>query len=467
MNTESSSWRIETDSCGEIAVPAGKYWGAQTQRSLQHFKIGGERLPRPLIRALGIVKRCAALTNVDVVNLDVTIAQAIADAAQKVIDGELDEHFPLVIWQTGSGTQSNMNANEVIANLACERLGGALGSKIPVHPNDHCNRSQSTNDVLPTAMHIATVEQLHHLLLPALRHQHQVLLDKSQAWDGIIKIGRTHLQDATPLSLGQEFSGYAAQIRLGIERIDDSLKRLYPLAQGGTAVGTGLNAKPGFAKAFAEHVASFTGLPFVSATNKFEAMASHDALVEISGVLNCIAVSLNKIANDIRLLASGPRCGLGELILPENEPGSSIMPGKVNPTQCEALCMVCAQVIGNHATVTFAGAQGHLELNAFKPVIIYNVLQSIRLLADAAVSFTEHCLVGIAPNTERIEQWVQQSLMLVTALVPHLGYDNAARIAKAALANRSTLREAAIASGLISADDFDTIVRPERMISTR
>ena len=467
MTPEPPTWRIETDSFGEIAVSADKYWGAQTQRSLQHFKIGGERLPRPLIRALGIIKRCAALANVEVVNLDVTIAQAIAEAAQKVIDGELDEHFPLVVWQTGSGTQSNMNANEVIANLACERLSGALGSKIPVHPNDHCNHSQSTNDAFPSAMHIATVEQLHHQLLPALRHLHQILLDKALAWDGIIKIGRTHLQDATPLSLGQEFSGYAAQVRLGIERIDDSLKRLYPLAQGGTAVGTGLNAKPGFAEAFAEQVASFTGLPFVSADNKFEAMASHDALVEISGVLNCIAVSLNKVANDIRLLASGPRCGLGELMLPENEPGSSIMPGKVNPTQCEALSMVCAQVIGNHTTVTFAGAQGHLELNAFKPVIIYNVLQSIRLLADAANSFTKYCLCGIEPNTERIAQLMQQSLMLVTALVPHIGYDNAARIAKAAMVNHSTLREAAIASGLISAEGFDAIVRPERMISTR
>ncbi|MBD9356524.1 class II fumarate hydratase [Methylomonas albis] len=467
MNAESSKVRIEMDSFGEIAVPAEKYWGAQTQRSLQHFKIGNERLPRPLIRALGIVKRCAALANIEVVNIDVTIAQAIAEAAQKVIEGELDEHFPLVIWQTGSGTQSNMNANEVIANLACERLGGALGSKIPVHPNDHCNRSQSSNDVFPTAMHIATVEQLHQLLIPALQRLHQVLHDKSQAWDSIIKIGRTHLQDATPLTLGQEFSGYATQVQLAIERINDSVKRLYPLAQGGTAVGTGLNAKPGFAEAFAEQVASFTGLPFVSAHNRFEAMASHDALVEISGVLNSIAVSLNKIANDVRLLGSGPRCGLGELMLPENEPGSSIMPGKVNPTQCEALSMVCAQVIGNHVTVTFAGAQGHLELNAFKPVIIYNVLQSIRLLADAAISFTDHCLAGIVPNTERIEQLMQQSLMLVTALVPQIGYDNAARIAKAAMANRSTLREEAIASGLISAEGFDAIVCPARMVGTK
>ena len=466
MNSQCAETRIEADSFGEMTVPADKYWGAQTQRSLQHFKIGEERLPRPLIRALGIVKRCAALANVEVVNLDATIAQAIAEAAQKVIDGELDDHFPLVIWQTGSGTQSNMNANEVIANLASERLGGALGSKMPVHPNDHCNRSQSSNDAFPSAMHIATVEQLHHLLLPALQGLHGVLCEKSQAWDNIIKIGRTHLQDATPLSLGQEFSGYAAQIRLGIERINDSLKRLHPLAQGGTAVGTGLNAKPGFAEAFAAQLAGFTGLPFVAADNKFEAMASHDALVEISGVLNCIAVSLNKIANDIRLLASGPRCGLGELTLPENEPGSSIMPGKVNPTQCEALSMVCAQVIGNHASVTFAGAQGHLELNTFKPVMIYNVLQSIRLLADAATSFTEHCLVGIVPNTERIEQLMQQSLMLVTALVPHIGYDNAAHIAQTAMVKRTTLRDAAIASGLISAEGFDAIVRPERMIST-
>lgn len=467
MNGNSSAVRIETDSFGEIAVPANKYWGAQTQRSLQNFKIGSQRLPRPLIRALGIVKRCAALANLEVLNLDSSIARAIAEAAQKVIAGELDQHFPLVIWQTGSGTQSNMNANEVIANLACEQLGGALGSKTPVHPNDHCNRGQSTNDVFPTAMHIATVEQLQHLLIPVLRELHRMLLDKSRAWDLIIKIGRTHLQDATPLSLGQEFSGYATQIQLAIERINDSLKRLYPLAQGGTAVGTGLNAKPGFAEAFATQVASFTGLPFCSAANKFESMASHDALVEISGVLNCLAVSLNKIAHDIRLLASGPRCGLGELILPANEPGSSIMPGKVNPTQCEALSMVCAQVIGNHVAVTFAGSQGQLELNAFKPVIIHNVLQSIRLLADATSSFTEHCLSGIQPNTTRIRQLLQESLMLVTGLVPRIGYDNAAQIAKTALAQGIQLREAALASGLISAKDFDALVRPERMISSQ
>jgi fumarate hydratase class II len=459
--------RIESDSLGGIAVPADKYWGAQTQRSLEHFKIGNERLPRPLIRALGIVKRCAALTNISQHTIEPVIGQAIIDAAQDVIDGKLDDHFPLVIWQTGSGTQSNMNANEVIANLASLRLGGTLGSKSPVHPNDHCNRSQSTNDAFPTAMHIATVEQLHDCLIPALQHLLQALLAKSQAWADIIKIGRTHLQDATPLTLGQEFSGYAAQLQLGLERINDSLKRLYPLAQGGTAVGTGLNSKPGFADEFAKQVASFTELPFTSAANKFEAMAAHDALVEISGVLNTLAVSLNKIANDIRLLSSGPRSGFGELSLPENEPGSSIMPGKVNPTQCEALAMVCAQVVGNHTTVTFAGAQGHLELNAFKPVIIFNVLQSIRLLGDAVISFTDHCVVGITPNTERIAELMEKSLMLVTALVPHIGYDNAARIAKMALKNGSTLREEAIASGLVTAEVFDSIVRPEQMVSPK
>ncbi len=464
MNKEPFDTRIETDSLGSIAVPSGKYWGAQTQRSLEHFKIGNERLPRPLIRALGIVKRCAAITNIAQNTIDACIGHAIAEAALAVIDGKLDDHFPLVVWQTGSGTQSNMNANEVLANLASERLGGTLGSKSPVHPNDHCNRSQSTNDVFPTAMHIATVEQLHQLLIPALQHLHQALFDKSRAWQDIIKIGRTHLQDATPLTLGQEFSGYAAQVKLGIERINDSLERLYPLAQGGTAVGTGLNAKPGFAEKFAEEVANFTRLPFTSAPNKFEAMAAHDAMVEISGVLNTIAVSLTKIANDIRLLSSGPRSGLGELSLPENEPGSSIMPGKVNPTQCEAMTMVCAQVMGNHATITFAGAQGHLELNAYKPVIIYNVLQSIRLIGDAVISFTDHCVLGMEPNTDRIAELMAKSLMLVTALVPHIGYDKAAYIAKVALKNQSTLREEAVASGLVTAEVFDTIVRPDQMI---
>jgi fumarate hydratase class II len=458
-------FRIESDSCGPIQVPADKYWGAQTQRSLDNFKIGTECLPRPLIRALGIVKRCAALSNIAQDNIEETLGSAIAAAAQEVIEGTLDDHFPLVVWQTGSGTQSNMNANEVIANLASERLGGTLGSKTPVHPNDHCNRSQSSNDTFPTAMHIATVEQLHHALIPALTHLHRALLDKSQAWNGIIKVGRTHLQDATPLTLGQEFSGYTTQVKLGMDRVHDCLKRLYPLAQGGTAVGTGVNSRPGFGERFAEEVATYTKLPFISAPNKFEAMASHDAMVEISGVLNTLAVSLNKIANDIRLLSSGPRSGIGELTLPENEPGSSIMPGKVNPTQCEALTMVCAQVIGNHTTVTVAGAQGHLELNVFKPVIAYNVLQSIRLLADAVGSFTDHCIVGIVPNIARISELMEHSLMLVTALAPHIGYDKAARIAKSALEHHSTLREAALASGCVTAEEFDTYVRPEAMIS--
>jgi fumarate hydratase class II len=464
MKTNSVNTRTETDSFGPIQVPADKYWGAQTQRSLMNFKIGDEHMPRPLIRALGIVKHCAALSNIALDNIDEKIGHAIADAALEVISGHLDDHFPLVVWQTGSGTQSNMNANEVIANLAIERLGGAMGTKTPVHPNDHCNRSQSSNDAFPTAMHIATVEQLHHLLIPSLQHLQRALWGKSQAWNHIIKIGRTHLQDATPLTLGQEFSGYAAQVQFGIERINDSLKRLYPLAQGGTAVGTGLNAKPGFSDRFAEQVAEFTGFPFVSAVNKFEALAAHDAMVEISGVLNTIAVSLNKIANDIRLLGSGPRCGIGELALPENEPGSSIMPGKVNPTQCEAMTMVCAQVMGNHATVTFAGAQGHLELNVFKPVIIYNVLQSIRLLGDAAMSFTDHCVVGIEPNVERIAELMENSLMLVTALAPRIGYDNAAKIAKLAFKNCSTLREEAVSGGFVTAEEFNRLIRPEEMI---
>jgi len=464
MKTNSVNTRTETDSFGPIQVPADKYWGAQTQRSLLNFKIGDERMPRPLIRALGIVKYCAARSNIALDNIDPNIGNAIIDAAREVIDGHFDENFPLVVWQTGSGTQSNMNANEVISNLAIERLGGAMGTKTPVHPNDHCNRSQSSNDAFPTAMHIASVEQLHHLLIPSLQHLQRALGDKSQAWSQIIKIGRTHLQDATPLTLGQEFSGYAAQVQLGIFRINDSLKRLYPLAQGGTAVGTGLNAKPGFGDRFAKEVAEFTGLPFVSAANKFEALAAHDAMVEISGMLNTIAVSLNKIANDIRLLGSGPRCGIGELALPENEPGSSIMPGKVNPTQCEAMTMVCAQVMGNHATVTFAGAQGHLELNVFKPVIIYNVLQSIRLLGDAAMSFTDHCIVGIEPNVERIAELMENSLMLVTALAPRIGYDNAAKIAKLAFKNRSTLREEAVSGGFVTAEEFDRLIRPEEMI---
>lgn len=464
MKNKKLNLRVETDSFGPVQVPTDKYWGAQTQRSLENFKIGTECLPRPLIRALGIVKRCAALSNIALDNIDKKIGYAIAAVAQDVIDGKMDDNFPLVIWQTGSGTQSNMNTNEVISNLAIERLGGTLGSKTPVHPNDHCNRSQSSNDTFPTAMHIATVEQLHHILIPALEHLYSALFKKSQAWDGIIKVGRTHLQDATPLTLGQEFSGYATQVKLGVDRVNDCLKRLYPLAQGGTAVGTGINSSPGFGGKFAEEVAKFTKLPFISAPNKFEALASHDAMVEISGVLSTIAVSLNKIANDIRLLSSGPRSGIGELSLPENEPGSSIMPGKVNPTQCEALTMVCAQVIGNHTTVTFAGAQGHLELNAFKPVIAYNVLQSIRLIAESVVSLTDLCIIGIEPNIERISDLMENSLMLVTALAPHIGYDKATSIAKSALKNHSTLREEAIASGFVTEEEFDIFVRPEEMI---
>jgi fumarate hydratase class II len=464
MKNMIGNFRVETDSFGPIQVPTDKYWGAQTQRSLNNFKIGNERLPRPLIRALGIVKRCAALANIALDNLDEKIGAAIVDAAQDVIDGQMDDHFPLVVWQTGSGTQSNMNANEVISNLAIERLGGVLGSKTPVHPNDHVNRSQSTNDAFPTAMHIAAVEQLQHALIPSLAHLQRVLDEKSQAWNDIIKIGRTHLQDATPLTLGQEFSGYTTQVKLSIDRVNDSLKRLYPLAQGGTAVGTGLNSKAGFADQFAGEVAKFTGLPFISAPNKFEALATHDAMVEISGVLNTIAVSLNKIANDLRLLSSGPRSGFGEISLPENEPGSSIMPGKVNPTQSEAMTMVCAQVMGNHTTITFAGAQGHLELNVFKPVIAYNVLQSIRLISDAVMSFTDHCVVGIEPNIDRISELMEKSLMLVTALTPYIGYDKAAAIAKLAHKNHTTLREEAVGGGFVTAEEFDRYIRPEEMI---
>jgi fumarate hydratase, class II len=464
MNDHPQKYRLETDSFGSIQVPVEKYWGAQTQRSLLNFEIGEERLPRPMIRALGIVKMCAAIVNRSQNNLDAEISEAIIFAAHVVIKGRLDDNFPLVIWQSGSGTQSNMNANEVIANLAIEKLGGSLGSKIPVHPNDHVNRSQSTNDVFPTAMHIATVEQIHHLLLPALRHLHHTLAERSKAWMEIIKIGRTHLQDATPLTLGQEFSGYASQIELGIDRLLGCLPRLYPLAQGGTAVGTGLNSKSGFDKEFAAEVAKFTGLPFTTASNKFEALATHDALVEVSGVLTTLAASLNKIANDIRLLASGPRSGIGELRLPENEPGSSIMPGKVNPTQCEAVTMVCAQVIGNSTTVTFAGAQGQLELNVFKPVIVFNILQSIRLLAQVIESFTNHCIMGIEPDRERIKGFLEESLMLVTALSPHIGYDKAAQIAKLALKNGTTLRKEAVEGDFITEQEFDQYVRPDQMV---
>lgn len=456
--------RTETDTMGEIAVPADRYWGAQTERSLENFRIGGEKLPAPLIRALGLQKKAAALSNQMLGKLEPRLADAILLAADEVIKGDLADHFPLVVWQTGSGTQSNMNANEVIANRANEILGAPLGSKNPVHPNDHVNMGQSSNDSFPTAMSIAAAEQVSHHLLPALNHLHQALLVKVEAFDYIVKIGRTHTQDAVPITLGQEFSGYARQAELSMARLKDCLPRLMELAQGGTAVGTGLNAAPGFAKTFVTNIATLTDLPFTSAENKFEAIAAHDALVELSGALNVIATSLMKIANDIRFLASGPRSGLGELILPANEPGSSIMPGKINPTQSEAITQVAAQVMGNHVTVTIAGSNGHFELNAFKPVIIYNVLQSIRLLGDALLSFTDNCIVGIEANRARINELMAQSLMLVTALNPHIGYDNAAKIAKKAYADNSSLKEAALKLGLLTAEQFDDWVRPEDMV---
>ncbi len=456
--------RTETDSFGPIEVPADRYWGAQTQRSLQNFKIGGERMPAPVVHALGVVKRAAALTNVAMGQLDPKLGETIAAAAQEVIDGKLDEHFPLVVWQTGSGTQSNMNANEVISNRAIEMLGGEMGSKKPVHPNDHVNRSQSSNDSFPTAMHIAAVMEIHRVLLPGLHHLHAALEAKAKAFAGIIKIGRTHLQDATPVTLGQEFSGYATQIAYGIARVEAALPRLSMLAQGGTAVGTGLNCPSGFAERFAVEAAKITKLPFVTAPNKFEALAAHDAAVEMSGALNTLAASLFKIAQDIRLMGSGPRSGLGELSLPENEPGSSIMPGKVNPTQCEAMTMVCAQVMGNNVAIAFAGSQGNFELNVFKPVVIYNLLQSIRLIGDAATSFTDHCVSGIEPNVAHIKALMERSLMLVTALAPKIGYDNAAKVAKTAHKNGTTLKEEAVRMGFVSAQEFDALVRPEDMI---
>jgi len=459
------SKRTETDSFGPIEVAADRYWGAQTERSIANFRISGHRMPKPLIRAFGIVKKAAALANEEMGMLDPKLARAIAEAAQEVIDGKLADHFPLVVWQTGSGTQTNMNANEVISNRAIEMLGGAPGSKKPVHPNDHVNRSQSSNDSFPTAMHIAAVEEIHKRLIPAMKLLHKALDRKARAWSKIVKIGRTHTQDATPLTLGQEFSGFAAQIAFGIERVQACLPRLYPLAQGGTAVGTGLNSRKGFDKKFAAQVRKITKLPFVPAANKFEALASHDSMVELSGALNTVSVSLFKIANDIRLLGSGPRSGLGELSLPENEPGSSIMPGKVNPTQCEALTMVCCQVMGNHVTVTIAGSQGHFELNVYKPVIIHNVLESIELLADAMVSFTNNCVVGIKPNLRNIKEMVDRSLMLVTALAPSIGYDKAAEIAKAAHKNNTTLRQEALRLGYVSSEEFDRLVRPERMVA--
>jgi fumarate hydratase class II len=459
--------RTERDSMGPIEVPAERYWGAQTQRSLEHFRIGGERMPLPLIRALALEKKAAALANMALGDLDRRLGEAIVAAADEVIEGRHDDEFPLVVWQTGSGTQTNMNMNEVIANRASERLGGARGDKRPVHPNDHVNMAQSSNDSFPTAMHIAAVTEIHQRLLPALRHLHDALAEKAAAFADIIKIGRTHLQDATPVPLGSEFGAYARQIELGIERIGAALPRLYALAQGGTAVGTGLNSRRAFPERFIAAIKEITGLPFTSAANKFEALAAHDALVEASGALNTLAASLMKIGNDIRLMGSGPRCGFGELHLPENEPGSSIMPGKVNPTQVEALNMVAAQVMGNHVTITIAGSQGQFELNVFKPVIIYDLLQSIRLLGDAALSFADNCVVGIEANRTRIEEMVRQSLMLVTALSPHIGYDKAAEIAKKAHAEGRTLKEAAVALGHLSPEDFDRWVRVETMIGPR
>ncbi|TPI68411.1 class II fumarate hydratase [Mesorhizobium sp. B3-1-3] len=455
--------RTETDTFGPIEVAADRYWGAQAQRSLGNFKIGWEKQPASIVRALGIVKRAAAEVNMEMKRLDPAIGKAIVDAAQEVIEGKLDEHFPLVVWQTGSGTQSNMNANEVISNRAIEMLGGIMGSKKPVHPNDHVNMSQSSNDTYPTAMHIACAERVVHHLIPALHHLHKALDAKARAFNHIIKIGRTHTQDATPLTLGQEFSGYAAQVASSIKRIEQTLPGLQELAQGGTAVGTGLNAPVGFAEKVADRIASITGISFVTAPNKFEALAAHDSMVFSHGAINAAAAALFKIANDIRLLGSGPRSGLGELSLPENEPGSSIMPGKVNPTQCEALTQVCVQVFGNNAALTFAGSQGHFELNVYNPLMAYNFLQSVQLLADASVSFTDNCVVGIEAREDNIKAALERSLMLVTALAPTIGYDNAAKIAKTAHKNGTTLREEALATGLVSEADYDRLVRPEDM----
>ena len=460
-------FRTEHDTFGPMKVPASRYWGAQTQRSIENFPIGGETLPAPVIRALGIIKKAAALANMAQGGLDPDIGGAIVKAAGEVIAGKLYDHFPLVVWQTGSGTQSNMNANEVIANRANEMLGAELGSKSPVHPNDHVNRSQSSNDTFPSAMNISAAEEITHTLIPALERLHKQLEGKARAFADIIKIGRTHLQDATPLTLGQEFSGYAAQIKKGIERLKATLPDLYELAQGGTAVGTGLNTKPGFDKKVAAEIARITGLPFVTAPNKFEAMAAHDAIVASSGATNTIAASVMKIANDIRLLGSGPRCGIGELRLPENEPGSSIMPGKVNPTQAEALTMVCAHVMGNHTTVTVAGSQGHLELNVFKPVMIFALLSSIKHLAEGVESFNQRCVAGIEADEARIRELMEQSLMLVTALAPEIGYDQAAEVAKNAHRRGLTLLESALELGYVSKKRFREVVRPEHMIGPK
>jgi fumarate hydratase class II len=464
QSARAGGMRAETDSFGAIEVPSDRYWGAQTQRSLGNFKIGWEKQPLSVVRALGIIKRAAAEANMTLGKLDAKLGQTIVKAAQEVIDGKLNDHFPLVVWQTGSGTQSNMNANEVISNRAIEMMGGVLGSKKPVHPNDHVNMSQSSNDCYPTAMHIAACEQIQHLLLPALRKLHGALATKQKQFAHIIKIGRTHTQDATPLTLGQEFSGYAAQLGSSLRRIELTLPGLYELAQGGTAVGTGLNAPKGFAELVAQRIAAITGLPFDSAPNKFEALAAHDAMVFSHGAINSTAAALFKIANDIRFLGSGPRSGLGELSLPENEPGSSIMPGKVNPTQCEALTQAATQVFGNHTAITIAGSQGHFELNVYNPVMAYNFLQSVQLMADAAVSFTDNCIAGIEAREDNIKASLERSLMLVTALAPSIGYDNAAKIAKAAHKNGTTLREEAVGGGYVSSEDFDKMVDPRKMI---
>ncbi len=460
-------FRIETDSMGEVKVASSVYWGAQTQRSLENFKIGGDRFPSEFIRALGILKKAAALTNKELGLLPADKADLIVRAADEVIAGQLNEHFPLVVWQTGSGTQTNMNANEVISNRAIELAGGVIGSKKPIHPNDDVNKAQSSNDTFPTAMHIAAVEEAHRRLIPMVRKLKDALQAKANKFADVIKIGRTHLMDATPLTLGQEFSGYVQQLNNGLERIEAALPRVYELALGGTAVGTGLNTHPQFAVKSAQQIAKITGKPFKSARNKFEALASHDALVELSGALNTLAASLMKIANDVRWLGSGPRSGIGELHLPENEPGSSIMPGKVNPTQCEAMTMVCVQVFGNNTAVTFGGASGNFELNVYKPVIIFNVLNSIRLLADACESFTDNCVIGIDANSANIKKHVDNSLMLVTALNPHIGYDNAAKVAKKAFAENITLKEAAVALGLLTAEKFDELVRPSDMLGPK
>ena len=459
--------RTETDSFGPLEVPADKYWGAQTQRSLVNFPIGWEKQPIAIVRALGIIKQACAKANVNLGRLPGPVGQVIQDAANEVAMGKLDEHFPLVVWQTGSGTQSNMNANEVIANRAIEMLGGAMGSKDPVHPNDHCNMGQSSNDTFPTAMHIATAMTARDITIPGLRSLHAALEDKVSEFSGIIKIGRTHTMDATPITLAQEFSGYSHQVAMGIVRLEGALPRIYELAQGGTAVGTGLNTPAGWGEMVAQNMAQITNLPFITAPNKFEALAAHDAMVEMSGTLKTVAVSLFKIANDIRLLGSGPRCGLGELMLPENEPGSSIMPGKVNPTQCEALTQVCAHVMGNDAAVGFAGSQGHFELNVYKPMMAYNVLQSMQLLGDAAQAFTDNCIVGIQADNDRIEKLMRESLMLVTALAPEIGYDNATKVAKKAHRNGTTLKQEAIALGFVDEATFDRVVRPELMIGPK